>query len=449
MRDLLVTAFIFGSLPFLLRQPHWAVLMWTWISLMAPHRLTWSYAYDMRFALFVGLVLLIGVLISKEPKRIPWSPMTVIWAFFVFWLCVTTIFALNPNGAAPGLDKSLKIQIASFIILMVMNTPWRLKAFVAVIALSIAFYGVKGGIFTLRGGGIERVYGPPGSFIQDNNALAMALVVVLPLLWYLRLHVPKKWMGHGIAVAMVISTFSVIGSQSRGAFLGMGAMALFLILKSPRRFVLLLGMAVLIPMLVTFAPQKYWDRMSTIKNYEEDNSAMGRINAWQTAINLARDRPLVGGGFNTFTGEVFARYSPRPELARDVHSMYFEILGEQGFVGLACYLAMLVMAYLGAGRTARRAAAVPDARWQADLGRMVQVSLIGYASAGAFLGLAYFDLLFNLYAIVVLNRVILERNLAGAGETSTVESPRQSIPVYGHSRVKTGASGEAWPERRY
>lgn len=449
LRDIVLTAFIFGSLPFLLRRPDLAALMWTWISLMAPHRLTWGFAFNMRFALIVGFVLLVSVLISKEPKRIPWSPMTVTWALFAFWLCVTTVFALNPAGAVGALDKSLKIQISSFIILMVMTTPWRLNAFVAVVALSIAFYGIKGGIFTILGGGGSLVWGPAGSFIRDNNALAMALLVVLPLLWYLRLQAPNKWIGRAMSAAIVLCTFSIIGSNSRGAFLGVAAMGLFLVLKSRRRMPLLLGMAVLIPVLISFAPQKYWERIESIQTYEEDTSAMGRIHAWQTAINMARDRPLVGGGFESWTPAVYARYAPPEAMKpRDVHSMYFEVLGEQGFVGLALYLAMLIMAYRGAGRTARQAAQVSGAIWQADLARMVQVSLVGYGVTGAFLGLAYFDLLFNLYAMVVLNRLILERRMAEDSGVVAEAAPR-AAPVYGRPRVDTGAAGGRLPGRQY
>jgi probable O-glycosylation ligase (exosortase A-associated) len=374
--------------------------------------------------------------------------MTVTWALFACWLCVTTVFALNPDGAYGALDKSLKIQISSFIILMVMTTPWRLKAFVAVVTLSIAFYGIKGGIFTILGGGMNLVWGPVGSFIADNNALAMALLVILPLLWYLRQHAPNKWIGRAMSAAIVLCTFSIVGSSSRGAFLGLASMGLFLVLKSRRRIPLLLGMAVLIPVLISFAPQKYWDRISTIETYEEDTSAMGRIHAWQTAINMARDRPVVGGGFEAWTPQVYARYAPPETMKpRDVHSMYFEILGEQGFVGLALYLALLFMAYRGAGKTVRRAKGVPGAEWQLDLASMVQVSLVGYGTAGAFLGLAYFDLLFNLYAMVVLNRLILERKLVEEGGAATAV-PR-TAPVYGQPSVGTGAADGSLLQRQY
>ena len=422
MRDLAVTFIVFASLPIILRRPDIGVLVWTWLSLMAPHRLTWGFAYDMPFAQIVGIVLLGGFLLSREPKRIPWSAITVIWAFFVVWMCVTTVFAFHPQDAIAGWEKSMKIQITSFMILMLMTTPKRLQAFVWVVALSIAFFGVKGGVFTVVGGGEERVYGPPGSFIEGNNELAMALIAVLPLMRFMQMHAPNKWVSRGLGLAMLLCAFSIIGSHSRGAFLGIGAMGLFLILKSRRRFVMLLALVVLIPVAVSMMPQKYWDRMNTIKTYEQDSSAMGRINAWMFAINLAKDNPATGGGFDTFSPYLFQRYAPDPTDFHDVHSIYFEVLAEQGIPGFSAFMALLILTYLTAGRTARRASRVEGAAWQADLARMTQVSLIGYGVSGAFLGLAYFDLLYNIFAMIVLNRWILERRLAGEDVDATATS---------------------------
>jgi hypothetical protein len=80
---------------------------------------------------------------------------------------------------------------------------------------------------------------------------------------------------------------------------------------------------------------------------------------------------------------------------------------------------------------------------------MVQVSLVGYGAAGAFLGLAYFDLLFNLYAMVVLNRVILERRLAGEGEDVPVSERRRQVPTYGQPHPDTTPAAQMWSGRRY
>ena len=173
---------------------------------------------------------------------------------------------------------------------------------------------------------------------------------------------------------------------------------------------------------------------------------MGRINAWWFAFNLAKDHPLTGGGFNTFTPRLFQIYAPEPDDFHDAHSIYFEILGEQGFVGLGLFLSLGAITLLTARRVARQARRHKQLAWAGDLASLVQVSLIGYAVGGAFLGLAYFDLYYHLIAIVVVLQAIVSRSLhsiraeeikanreaavaaaAAAGKVSRSSTDRQSI----------------------
>ena len=85
-------------------------------------------------------------------------------------------------------------------------------------------------------------------------------------------------------------------------------------------------------------PQEWYDRMSTIETYEQDTSAMSRINAWWTAYNLAKDR-VTGGGFDTFHARRYLiLYAPDPTSTPDVHSIYFEIMGEHGFIGFTMFM---------------------------------------------------------------------------------------------------------------
>jgi len=143
--------------------------------------------------------------------------------------------------------------------------------------------------------------------------------------------------------------------------------------------------------------------MSSIADYEQDASAMGRINAWWMAWNLAVDRPF-GGGYDIYWPEVFARYAPVPDDVHAAHSIYFQVLGEHGFIGLGLFLLVWIMAWRTAGYLRRTGPLLPATQWTADLGAMTQASLAGYAVGGAFLSLAYFDLPYNLVLLVVLAR---------------------------------------------
>jgi probable O-glycosylation ligase (exosortase A-associated) len=222
---------------------------------------------------------------------------------------------------------------------------------------------------------------------------------------------------------MVITTFAVLGTQSRGALLGIAAMAAYLIWKSPGRIKMLLAAGILVPILWAFMPESWHSRMDTIGNYEQDGSAMGRINAWWFAFNLAKDEPLSGGGFGTFTPELFQRYAPNPQDFHDAHSIYFEVLGEQGFVGFLLFMLLGWLVMRTGPWIAARTRHRPDLEWARNLGAMIQVSLVGYAVSGAFLGLAYFDLFYHLVVIVVVTRALVEDALRQPQAEASVLAP--------------------------
>ncbi len=213
-------------------------------------------------------------------------------------------------------------------------------------------------------------------------------------------------MRHGITIAIVLTAIAIVGSQSRGAALGVVAMGIFLWLKSRNRFFIgLVGMAA-VALVFAVMPQQWFDRMASISNYQSDESAKTRINSWHMAFNLAKDRPF-GGGYECFRDAMFARYAPEPGSVADAHSIYFEVMGEHGFVGFALFLALGLMTWFTASWINKRTRRAPETRWAADLAVMIQVSLVGYATAGAFLGLAYFDFYYTLVACIVLCKTVL------------------------------------------
>lgn len=427
MRDIAVTLIIFASIPFILRSPYIGVLMWTWIGFMNPHRLCWGFAFDMQFALFVALATMLGMLMSREPKKVPWTRESVILVIFIAWMGITTIFAVYGELALEHFWKVVKIQMMIFVTLMLMQSKERINLLIWVIALSIGFYGVKGGIFTILNGGAFHVRGPAGSFIAGDNEMGLALVMTIPLLRYLQVISTSFWIRHALTVTMGLSALAAVGSQSRGALLGIVSMGTFFWLKSRNKLFTLLLAGVAAVLVLSVMPQQYWDRIATIKTYQQDASAVGRINAWHMAFNLASNRPL-GGGFDAFRDAMFRRYAPDPTDVHDAHSIYFEVLGEHGFVGLALFLTLGLMTWGTASWVIRRARGDPTTRWAADLCAMVQVSLVGYAVAGAFLGLAYFDYYYTLVAVIVLCKVVLvaqqsERVVGRDSKESRIDGP--------------------------
>ncbi len=164
-------------------------------------------------------------------------------------------------------------------------------------------------------------------------------------------------------------------------------------------------MAILLVVLMALPmmPDAWWERMNTIKTYDEDASAMGRINAWLVAWEVAKEN-FFGGGMSYQHQLVFSMYGVHETIVRAAHSIYFQILGNHGFVGLLIYLMLWITTYRYAGWLRKIGKQIPEAKWTSDLGSMAQVSLVGYAVGGTFLSMSYFDLPYNIMVMVVLAR---------------------------------------------
>lgn len=420
MRDLILTAFVFGAIPFILRNPFIGLLMWVWLGIMNPHRFTWGFAYSMPFAQIVALCTLIAMLVhAKKLNSIPTDRVTIALVLFVLWLGVSPLFSFQPDKEWDLWLRAFKIQFMVLVSLLLVTDRRQLHWLTWVLALSVGFFGIKGGLFTVLSAGAYRVWGPAQSFIADNNTLALALIMVVPLFRYLQLQSDNRWLKRACITALVLCIISIIGSQSRGAFLALAAMSLFLFFKSRKKGLIGLLILLALPVAWLLMPESWTERMASIRNYDEDASAMGRINAWSMAWNLAIDRFPIGGGFAVVAPEVFLRYAPNPDSVYTAHSIYFQVLGEHGFAGLALFLAVFGLTWLNGAWIMRAAKGKPELLWAHDLAAMCQVSLIGYAVGGAFLSLTYFDLPY--YIVVIL---IVLRRLVREEQESTVLAPK-------------------------
>jgi probable O-glycosylation ligase (exosortase A-associated) len=400
MRGTVVFLIILGSLPISLLQPWIGVLVFSWISYMNPHKYAWGFIRTFPVAMIVALVTLVGLVATKDKSRLPRDPATLLMLGLWILFFVTTCFALNQQGAWPQLEKVSKILLMTFVTIKLINSPSKLRWLLLVMALSVGLIGLKGGIWAVGTGGAHRVYGPAGSFFGDNNDLALALNMTLPLLLYLSKDEPRKWLKWVLHTCFVMSIVAIIFTYSRGGFLTLLAVGAVLLIKA--RYKVLAGIMIIVAVfaLSFIVTEKWTGRMDTINTYQQDGSAMGRLHAWKMAWNIAVARPLVGGGFETW--KFGGAYAETPHGVRDFHSNYFEMLGEHGFIGLAMYLMLLVYSLSTLTFLKWRIRQDPDLQWARHYPDMLQVAIMAYALGGAFLGRAYFDLFYHLVACLII-----------------------------------------------
>lgn len=408
MRDILIIAIVMAGALAALRRPWIGIMLWTWLSIMNPHRYSWGLAYSAPLAAITAVSVMLGLLMTKE-RESPFKASPVTWfVLFMIWITISWLAGLDVVGDYDQWKKVMKIDVMIVVSLMLLHSKQHVFALMWVCAGSLALLGIKGGFFTLKSGGGFHVWGPPGSFIEDNNEFALALVMAIPLLRFLQLQLQKAWARHGMTAVMVLCAAAALGSQSRGALLAISAMAFYLWWNGKNK--LRIGLTILmvaIP-LILFMPDTWVSRMSTIGTYQEDASAMGRISAWWSAWNSAWHYPF-GVGFDSARPELFALYSPYPDAVHAAHSIYFQVLGNHGFVGLVLFLGIFVTTWRSAGWLRHQKFPAQEARWCSELGTLCQVSLAGYAVGGAFLSLSYFDLPYNIMVLVVLTRIWVEK----------------------------------------
>lgn len=400
MRDWVLGPIILGLAAYGLLHPWVGILGWTWLSIMNPHAYSW-HLNSFPVAATVAVSVLLGVLITRDRREFFTTRESVVLMLFMAWLCATLPFSFHFDQSYPLWNRVMKIDLMVLIAMVVLHSKKHINALTWVLVGSLGFYGVKGGLFTLVTGGTHRVWGPINSFIEGNNELALALVMVIPLMRFLQLTTKSIWINRALTAAMLLSATAAIGSYSRGALVAIVAMGVVLWWRTEKKVVsgvLLIAVGVAI---LAFMPELWWDRMDSIRLGGDESSAGGRINAWWMAWNLAKAN-FFGGGFGIYTQDVFATYAPNPLDVHAAHSIYFMVLGEHGFVGLFLFLLLWYFVWKSAGRLRIQGQKLAQTQWLSHLGAMCQVSLAGYAVGGAFLSLSYYDLPYNILILVVL-----------------------------------------------
>ncbi len=409
MRDLIIVSIVALGCLYGLKRPWVGLVVWIWLSIMNPHRFAFGFAYSAPLAQMAVASVGLGLLITKDRLSSPFQGGPVTWfVMLTLWITLTWALGMDPSGDWDQWTKVMKINVMVLMALVVANSQQQIMGLMSALIGSMALLGIKGGLYTLATGGGGRVWGPPGSFIADNNEFACALVMSIPMLRFLQMQVTDRRIKHVFTGVMLLCAASAFGSQSRGALLAISAMAAFMWWKGKAKLQIGLVLLVVGVALVAFMPDSWTNRMQTIDDYQADESALGRISAWWMAWNMVKEHPL-GVGFNAVRPELFALYSPYPTMVFAAHSIYFQVLGHHGYLGVVLFLGVWVTTWRCGSDLIKAAAKDPSLRWVGDMGAMVQVSLIAFLVGGTFLSLAYFDLPYYLMALTVATRSWVRR----------------------------------------
>lgn len=429
MRDL----FLLAVLPFLLyamaRRPFIGLGLWIWTALFFPNAWVYGLASPIRFNLLFAGVTAFSYLIMRNKPSFKLSGTGLLVLLFFAWTTASTIMALGrPELAWDLWERFLKVVLLFVFILAVVNNKLHVDFFLACVVLAIGFYADLEALKFIASGGGHKIEGMHGHVLGDRNELAVAFVMTIPLCVYLlqQYGQQSRALRAFLLGTIALTAVAVIGTQSRGGFIAMLALGAWFLVKSERKLLATATLAVLALGLSQVITSEWLSRIDTIDEANKDASFMGRVVAWKLSFILAAENPFFGAGFKGleyfpvwselsekfhsfpwfYTGDAL----PDTEKARAAHSVYFQVLGDHGFVGFAIYLAMLLAAFAKARNIARLSRSQRLPEWIPRVTTALQLSLVVFCIGGAALSFAYFDLTFAIVALLI----VIERRLVPA-----------------------------------
>lgn len=381
------------------------------------------------------LTFLIAVTTSSRTSHGEiWSSSNLRWLlFFVIWILLSTAVAVRTDLAFTRLNQAFGYVLMFYIIARAADDLGKIKGLMrALIAIHIVLIALNPELVTEPE---QRHYLGEVTFLGDGNDFALSVCFVFPMgLFLYRTTQSKIWRWiYGISLLTLV--LAVIGTQSRGASLALGATLLFLWWESRNKAVGTVAIVMLLVAGLFFAGPSYFTRMSTLGNVHADGSAQGRLDAWTQATYLGtRKNPMLGvgaGNFPLWNGNLTA------------HSIYFLALGELGIPGAVFTVGFMVGNWRRNARSAKALKEEGDVR-AAEFRMLFQflaASTIGLAVAGAFLSALYYPHIFILGGLSLAAHAVFSRESREKGVDTKAPVEKKATGSWRQRRSQRRSQG--------
>jgi O-antigen ligase len=420
--NLALTGFVFTLFALGLRRPYLWVLAYLYVDILAPQKVSWGFLSKMPISLMAFVLAFAGWIMLDAKRDSRFTFRQGLMLLLLVYCGISTMFADFPVEAMEKWGWVWKALVFAIFLPLTLRTKLRIESAALIMILTAGAIIIGGGIKTVAGGG---GYGSLRLFVDDNtglyegSTLSTIAVALIPLIWWTVKHgtiFPSDWRVKLFAAALTFSCLLIpIGTQTRTGLLCIALLAVLSLRHAKRRFLYvgLMGAAALVA--IPFLPASYTQRMSTIENHKSDQSASTRVAVWKWTLEYVGDHPL-GGGFDAFRGNKIKVETVEAEgtdnnVSRDVneiydagrayHSAYFEMLGEQGWPGLALWLWLQALGLWQMERIRSRfkKRTGPNEQWQGPLANALQQAQLVYLVGGLFVGIAFQPFVFMLIGL--------------------------------------------------
>jgi probable O-glycosylation ligase (exosortase A-associated) len=443
MRDWMMVFALFPLTYFAFKNTVSSYFLWGWCGLIAIQTYMYGFMREIALVQVFALITLFMILTGKDQEKLEFRMNVAALLMILFGVHSV----LGASFAYPGLARNwelctnlLKTLLYCVLMPIVITKRYRFHAMLVMIAIGISFHGLIEGLKFISSGGAHHSQG--NAKLGDNNHFAMIMVMILPILLYLFQYAKLRIARLGYGTVFVVTCLSIVATSSRGALVALLAVGLWLILTSRQKVRGLLVAALVAVVVVSVAPESWFSRMNSLESVESvqaDGSFMGRVIAWKRASAIALKNPLFGGGFHSGQDPVLFEYflndqgllsfidTPLAHYPAATHSIYFEVMGDLGFVGLFLFLCVMLYAFVLRSQIKKNARKLmAGGLWASDCAEILTASMVAYLVGGAALSAAYFELPYIVVMAMQVLKLLVDAEvsdgtLAQLGEKSVIQ----------------------------
>lgn len=395
-----------------------AALGFVWVDIVKPQQLAYAIITGWPLSLVAALFTLVQYTVNdrKSPPR--FGILLLLILLFSIWVTATTMMSTIPVRPWIKWEWAFKVLIFTLLIPYLFRSRIQIESFILVFIFSAATIFFSAGVKAMLGGGgygTLAIMGASNTGLTEGSTLAVVCVMLIPLIMFVMRNsviFPRNLLTVGLFGGIIVTALAtVVGTNARTGLIAVAVLCGVSMLKSKKKLWWLAGgaIAVVVYMNVDWSATPWGARMSTIETYDQDSSALGRIKVWEWTLGYVRDNPL-GGGFDAFvhngianvTSDGVVFFYPEGTLAgKAFHSIYFEVLGEQGIPGFLMYFAIIGIALFklrGLKKKWRRHAGMA---WLASLADALITSIVVFLAGGAFVGIAYQPFIYYMIALTI------------------------------------------------
>ena len=401
MREAILAVVVVGFAIAGVINPRIGILAWVWYAVMRPDFLVFAARDNNYSTLLAGATMIGSVRYLPEIRTWIRNPICLGLILLVGLAFVSQLSpVLKDKVASDRFTIFWRMMLIILFIPMLLKTITHLRAFLMVMAFSIGVVGLKFGLFGLLHGGVRFATGF-GGFMSDNNALASAMVTLLPLCWYARRLTESKWLRILLLCMTLTMVSTVVMTYSRGGAIGVVVVFALILFRSKKRLQLALVLAGISIIPLYMVGKSYTDRLATLQTPEEETSARSRMVFATAAIEMWKDYPFFGVGFGMRSEQVLIKKYVQTYTDEDVdygslvlHNTYLQTLVDCGLFAFLAYAGTLFGTIIWLGFEIRRTRREhPGFEF---FPMAIQTGLLGFCVTSTFLSEMHVDFIYIL-----------------------------------------------------